>query len=106
VPGWAANCVGSTKAGYENVTGSSRSARSCAPSRESTRCSLSPTHISKKGVITQAISGPFDIGRPKDCKPDAYSGFSRFNPKPLVTKKPAKKHKKHSSKKTATTKKK
>ena len=44
--------------------------------------------------MTQAISGPFDLGRPKGCPPDAYSGNTRLNPKPLVVK-----HKKKASKK-------
>jgi hypothetical protein len=106
VPGWAANCVGSTKAGYEIVTGQfAIGTKLCAEPRVDPLLTVTYAYL-EKGVITQAISGPFDIGRPKDCRPDAYSGFSRFNPKPLVTKKPAKKHKKHSSKKTATTKKK
>jgi hypothetical protein len=48
----------------------------------------------EKGVVTQAISGPFDLGRPTGCPPDAYSGYSRFNPKPVTVK-----HKKKSGKK-------
>ena len=59
----------------------------------------------EKGVVTQAISGPFDLGRPKGCPPDAYSGGTRLNPKPLVVKhkgkKSSKKHKKASAKKAA-----
>jgi hypothetical protein len=47
----------------------------------------------EKGVVTQAISGPFDLGRPAGCKPDAYSGYSRFNPKPTTVS-----HKKSSKK--------
>jgi hypothetical protein len=58
----------------------------------------------EKGVVTQAISGPFDLGRPKGCPPDAYSGDTRLNPKPLELshKKKGKKgssHKKSSGKK-------
>jgi hypothetical protein len=107
VPGWAANCVGSTKGGYENITGQfAIGTKLCAEPRVDPLLTVTYAYL-EKGVITQAISGPFDLGRPKGCKTDAYSGFSRFNPKPLVTKKSAKKgKKKSSSKKKATTNKK
>ncbi len=58
----------------------------------------------EKGVITQAISGPFDLGRPKGCKPDAYSGSTRLEPKPLIVthkKKKSKKHAKNAAHKAA-----
>ncbi len=99
LPGWAANCVGSAKAGYEIITGQFAIGRKlCTEPRVDPLLTVTYAYL-EKGVITQAISGPYDLGRPKDCKPDAYSGFNRFNPKPLVTKGPAKKGKKHSSKK-------
>ena len=107
IPGWAANCVGSAKAGYETITGQfAIGTKLCAEPRVDPLLTVTYAYL-EKGVITQAISGPYDLGRPKDCKPDAYSGFSRFNPKPLVTKKAAKKKaKKKSAKKVASTKKK
>jgi hypothetical protein len=105
VPGWAANCVGSTKAGYENVTGQfAIGTKLCAEPRVDPLLTVTYAYL-EKAVITQAISGPYDLGRPKGCKTDAYSGFNRFNPKPLP--KPSKKKaSKKSSKKKATTKKK
>ena len=110
VPGWAANCVGGTKAGYETVTGQlAIGTKLCVEPRIDLLLSVTYAYL-EKGVITQAISGPYDLGRPKECKPDAYSGFNRFNPKPLATKKPVKKGKKGAkrgaSKKQAATKKK
>jgi hypothetical protein len=106
VPGWAANCVGAAKAGYEIITGQfAIGTKLCTEPRVDPLLTVTYAYL-EKGVITQAISGPFDLGRPKDCKPDAYSGFSRFNPKPLVKKKHAKRAKKHSGKKKATTNKK
>jgi hypothetical protein len=107
VPGWAANCVGSTKAGYETITGQiAIGTKLCVEPRVDLLLTVVYAYL-EKGVITQAISGPYDLGRPKDCKPDAYSGFNRFNPKPLPTKKVVKKGKKKvASKKKATTKKK
>ena len=106
LPGWAANCVGSAKAGYEIITGQfAIGTKLCTEPRVDPLLTVTYAYL-EKGVVTQAISGPYDLGRPKDCKPDAYSGFNRFNPKPLTTKEPAKKGKKHSSKKKASTKKK
>jgi hypothetical protein len=106
IPGWAANCVGAAKAGYENITGQfAIGTKLCAEPRVDALLTVTYAYL-EKGVITQAISGPFELGRPKGCKPDAYSRFNRFNPKPLVTKKAAKKGKKNSAKKKAATKKK
>jgi len=103
LPGWAANCVGSAKAGYEIITGQfAIGTKLCTEPRVDPLLTVTYAYL-EKGVVTQAISGPYDLGRPKDCKPDAYSGFNRFNPKPLTTKEPAKKGKKHSSKKKAST---
>jgi hypothetical protein len=108
IPGWAANCVGATKAGYEPITGQfAIGTKLCAEPRVDPLLTVTFAYL-EKGVITQAISGPFDLGRPKSCKPDAFSGFNRFNPKPLPKPKPKAKakSKKKSSKKKATTNKK
>ena len=54
----------------------------------------------EKKVVTQAISGPFDLGRPVGCRPDALSGSTRLNPKaPVISHK--KKHKKKAAAKKA-----
>ena len=56
----------------------------------------------EKGVVTQAISGPFDLGRPSGCPPSAFSGGTRLNPKPVaVVKKTKKTGKKGAGKKPA-----
>jgi hypothetical protein len=103
IPGWAANCVGSTKGGYEMITGQfAIGTKLCDEPRVDPLLTVTYAYL-EKGVITQAISGPFDLGRPQGCKPDAFSGFNRFNPKPLPVKK--KVTKKKSSKKKASTKK-
>lgn len=104
-PGWAANCVGAAKAGYETITGQfAIGTKLCVEPRVDPLLTVTYAYL-EKGVVTQAISGPFDLGRPKDCKPDAYSGFNRFNPKPLQQKKQVKKGKKVTKKKAATKKK-
>jgi hypothetical protein len=105
VPGYALNCVGSTKAGYETITGQfAIGSKLCTEPRVDPLLTVTYADL-EKGVVTQAISGPYDLGRPKGCPPDAYSGFNRLNPKPVKV--PAKKKaSKKSSKKKATAKKK
>jgi hypothetical protein len=105
LPGIAVNCVGGTKAGYEMISGQfGIEKKLCAEPRVDALLTVTYAYV-EKGVVTQAISGPFDLGRPKGCPPDAYSGGTRLNPKPLVVKhkgkKSGKKHKKASAKKAA-----
>jgi hypothetical protein len=84
-PGFAANCVGLAKQGYETITGQiSIGTKLCKEPRVDPLLTVTYAYL-EKGVVTQAISGPFDLGRPAGCPADAYSGFSRFNPKPEVT---------------------
>jgi hypothetical protein len=93
LPGWAANCVGSTVAGYENVTGQfAIGTKLCAEPRVDALLTVVYAYL-EKGKVTQAISGPYDLGRPKGCKPDFYSKYNRFNPAPLPAKKAVKKGK-------------
>ena len=105
LPGYAVNCVGSAKAGYEMVAGQfSIEKKLCAEPRVDALLTVVYAYL-EKGVVTQAISGPFDLGRPKGCPADAQSGNTRLNPKAPVashkksTKKKAKK--KASAKKAA-----
>jgi hypothetical protein len=101
VPGYALNCVGSsTKAGYELVAGQFAIGKKlCVEPRVDPLLTVTYAYL-EKGAITQAIAGPFDLGRPKGCKPDAYSGSTRLEPKPLIIthKKKSKKHSKKGKK--------
>ncbi len=100
IPGYAANCVGSAKAGYELIVGQfSVEKPVCTEPRVDPLLTVTYAYL-EKGVVTQAISGPFDLGRPSGCKPDAYSGSTRLNPKALI-KKHKKSKKKSSAKKSA-----
>lgn len=103
IPGWASNCVGSTAAGYETVTGQfAIGTRLCAEPRVDPLLTVAYAYL-EKGKIVQAISGPYDLGRPKGCKPDLYSHWSRFNPQPLTSKqKPTKNGAKRKTTKKAT----
>jgi hypothetical protein len=99
IPGYALNCVGLAKEGYETITGQfAIPSKICAEPRVDPLLTVTYAYL-EKGVITQAISGPFDLGRPVGCRPDADSGFTRLNPKPVSTKHTkSKTHKKDKSK--------
>lgn len=93
--GWADNCVGSTKLGWETVSGQfSIGTELCAEPRDDPLLTVTDIYL-EKGVPTQAISGPFDLGRPLHCPASPYKGGTRLDPvtpSPLKTK--ANKHKK------------
>ncbi len=84
VPGYADNCVGATKFWYETIAGQfAIGTKICAEPRVDPLLTVTYAYL-EKGVVTQAISGPFDLGRPTGCPHTANSGFTRLNPK-LVT---------------------
>ena len=88
VPGYADNCVGATKGWYETIAGQfSIGTKICAEPRVDPLLTVTYAYL-EKGVVTQAISGPFDLGRPTGCPPAANSGFNRLNPKPVALAKP------------------
>jgi hypothetical protein len=94
VPGYALNCVGAAKAGYERITGQfAIGTKICAEPREDPLLTVTYAYL-EKSVVTQAISGPFDLGRPVGCRPDQYSGSTRLNPKEVLVKKHKKAKKK------------
>jgi hypothetical protein len=101
IPGFADNCVGSTKTGYETITGQfAIGSKLCAEPRVDPLLTVTYAYL-EKGVVTQAISGPFDLGRPHGCPPNANSGWNRLNPKPIAAAtKGKKKSKKATGKKT------
>jgi hypothetical protein len=105
VPGYALNCVGATKEGYETVSGQFAIGKKiCVEPREDPLLTVTYAYL-EKGVVTQAISGPFDLGRPLGCPPDEYSGWTRLNPRPPVIKRKSKKRKRHSTKNSSKNKK-
>jgi hypothetical protein len=83
VPGYALNCVGLAKEGYETVAGQfAIGSKLCAEPRVDPLLTVTYAYL-EKGAVTQAIAGPFDLGRPEGCPADANSGYTRLNPKPL-----------------------
>ncbi|HLM86962.1 MAG TPA: hypothetical protein VK272_12315 [Solirubrobacteraceae bacterium] len=100
-PGYALNCVGLAKNGYETVTGQlAIGTKLCREPRVDTLLTVTYAYV-EKNVVTQAISGPFDLGRPKGCPPDSFAGWDRLNPQP-ATKHKKKADKKNGGKKPAT----
>jgi hypothetical protein len=81
IPGYGVNCVGAAKAGYETITGQfAIGSKLCAEPRVDPLLTVTYAYL-EKGVVTQAISGPFDLGRPHGCAPDSSSGSTRLNPR-------------------------
>jgi hypothetical protein len=87
IPGYAEDCVGATTsqyAQYETIAGQfAIGTKLCAEPRVDALLTVTYAYL-EKGVVTQAISGPFDLGRPASCPPDAQSGWTRLNPKPVA----------------------
>jgi hypothetical protein len=82
VPGFALNCVGTAYAAYDQISGQFYiETKLCAEPREDTLLTVTYAYL-EKGVVTQAISGPFDLGRPLGCPYDAEQHWTRLNPNP------------------------
>jgi hypothetical protein len=94
IPGWADNCEGSAKAGWETVTGQfSIGTPLCQEPRLDPLLTVTSLY-SEKGVTNQAIAGPFDLGRPLHCPTTAYAGGTRLAPTtPPASNAKANKHK-------------
>jgi hypothetical protein len=80
LPGWADNCDGSTKIAFETITGQfSIPTKLCAEPRVDPLLTVTDIYL-EKGIPTQAISGPFDLGRPLHCPTSSYKGGTRLDP--------------------------
>lgn len=68
IPGEGFNCVGNTTQAWETITGQFAIAtKLCAEPRVDPILTVTYAYLNEKKVITQAISGPFDLGRPRHC---------------------------------------
>lgn len=82
VPGYALNCVGSANAANDEISGQFFiGTKLCKEPREDPLLTVTYAYLEKE-VVTQAISGPFDLGRPVGCPRDGESGATRLSPKP------------------------
>lgn len=97
VPGYAVNCVGATKVEYEKIVGEFAVGKPvCAEPRVDPLLTVTYAYL-EKGVVTQAISGPFDLGRPLHCPVDGYNSGTRLAPRQDAKTK-GDRHKKHKQK--------
>jgi hypothetical protein len=78
-PGYAVNCVGaSTTEPQEKITGEFEIGwKLCTEPRVDALLTVTYAYL-EKGLITQAISGPFDLGRPVGCPSTSQSGKTRL----------------------------
>ncbi len=68
IPGFGFNCVGNTTAGFETITGQfAIGSKLCTEPRVDPKLTVAYAYLNEKKVITQAISGPFDLGHPHGC---------------------------------------
>jgi hypothetical protein len=102
IPGFGANCVGAAKGPDEWITGQfAIGSKLCAEPRVDALLTVTYAYL-EKGAVVQAISGPFELGRPQGCPPSAFSGASRLNPTTSTVgghHKSKKRHKKKASRK-------
>jgi hypothetical protein len=79
-PGWGFNCIGKyTGTTYANVVGSfSIDGKLCDEPRVDPLLTVVYATADSKGVVTQAISGPYDLGRPRGCPKSALGGKTRI----------------------------
>jgi hypothetical protein len=79
-PGWGINCVGKyTGDQYAKITGTfSIGTALCAEPRVDPLLTVVYAGADSKGVVTQAISGPYDLGRPRGCPASALGGKTRI----------------------------
>jgi hypothetical protein len=112
-PGWGINCLGKyTGDKYGKIVGQfAIASKLCDEPRVDPLLTVVYATADSKGVVTQYISGPFDLGRPRGCPPSANGGKTRLSGDPSAVTpatKPAtaKKKAKAKTKKQATAKKK
>jgi hypothetical protein len=106
-PGWGFNCIGKyTGTTYANVVGSfSIDGKLCDEPRVDPLLTVVYASADSKGVVTQAISGPYDLGRPRGCPKSALGGKTRIpsddalkaGAKPVKKKATKKSKKKHTA---------
>lgn len=79
-PGWGFNCIGKyTGTTYANVVGTfSIDGKLCDEPRVDPLLTVVYATADAKGVVTQAISGPYDLGRPRGCPKSAQGGKTRI----------------------------
>jgi hypothetical protein len=81
IPSYGINCVGVYGGNYEVVSGQfSIDPKLCAEPRVDPLLTVMYASKSSTGAVTQAIAGPFDLGRPRGCPKSAQNGKWRIPP--------------------------
>jgi hypothetical protein len=81
IPSYGINCVGVYGGNYEVVSGQfSIDPKLCAEPRVDPLLTVMYASKSATGAVTQAIAGPFDLGRPRGCPKSAQNGKWRIPP--------------------------
>jgi hypothetical protein len=79
IPSYGINCVGVYGGKYEVVSGQfSIDPKLCAEPRVDPLLTVMYASKSATGAVTQAIAGPFDLGRPQGCPKSAGNGKWRI----------------------------
>ena len=79
IPSYGINCVGTYGGKYEIVSGQfSIDPKLCAEPRVDPLLTVVYATASSTGAVTQAIAGPFDLGRPHGCPKSAEKGKWRI----------------------------
>ena len=81
VPGYGVNCTGTYGGEYRVITGTfAMNDKLCDEPRVNPIVIVAYATKDAKGAVVQAISGPFDLGRPRGC-PKSPRGGTRRIPK-------------------------
>jgi len=79
IPSYGINCVGVYGGNYEVVSGQfSIDPKLCAEPRVDPLLTVVYATKSATGAVTQAIAGPFDLGRPRGCPKSPQNGKWRI----------------------------
>ena len=79
IPSYGINCVGTYQGNYEIVEGQfSIDPKLCDEPRVDPLLTVVYATKNAAGAVTQAIAGPFDLGRPRGCPKSAQNGKWRI----------------------------
>jgi hypothetical protein len=79
LPGYGVNCVGTYGGNWDTVSGQfAIDEKLCAEPRVDPLLTVMYASVDDKGKLTQAIAGPFDLGRPRGCPKSARNGKWRI----------------------------
>ena len=79
IPGYGINCIGTYQGNYDTVAGQfAIDEKLCAEPRVDPLLTVVYATKNAAGSVVQAISGPYDLGRPRGCPKSARGGKTRI----------------------------